>query len=809
MESLALDGYEIIEKLAEGGMGVVVKARQVSLDRIVAIKTLSQRYTEDKEYVERFRQEARAAAKLKYHGIVQVYEAGEKNGHYYFVMEFVDGYSIGDWLDSKEKMQEENALQVAKAVAMALDYAWQEAKLIHRDVKPDNILIDKDGTVKILDLGLAKYVGHMRRSTAITSPGLAMGTPNYCSPDQISAMEDIDFRADIYSLGAVLYHMVTGVMPFEEGKGFEAMIKHVTEYLDDPQRVNPKISTPCAWLIEKMMMKRREDRHQSWSNVIEDIVLVQRKRTPASPFPKKGGSTVKRREARDAERRASEAKEKPIVIPRKSKSAASRSRSVLMTKKKSKAPLVVNFLLLLLIGVIVYFLWAHEAIKDDITEKKIDFLQKANQEENNQTAVISEKSRSDKRILPERRAVLAVPLSKVTAEQPEKNYGGSNKKDDPLNIIENDLVTLSIGDKERLRYEKVRSDYNKTIKEILAANRSWKFDRSIELLDAWKNSSEIEEFDKKIAVNKRRIKLMRRLFASLDSKSEKIKGVIVYPRKNIQGKILNIKDGELAVLCQMGGTGEAQLKVNIFDLDLADIINIHKAAYPERKLENSVAILLSQGKYDVASLSLVLVKEGGKDVVDLHAWLSEWREIENIDLQKNDDNKREQFAEDQMNNIEFRAALRLPREVRPSPLLVTAQKLSTEVQSRKEELVATEKISLNVEVKNTKANEYKEIIIYYFIFSSDPDNGNIECVATGQKDIPSIVGEETQQFITKTVRFIYTTQDSYKAGSRFYGYALLVTKKSGARERVINEIYKPDNIKEYLSTVDLSLQNNI
>jgi len=251
MEEFSLPGYEILEKLGQGGMGTVYKARQESLDRLVAIKTLSPLHTQDEEYVNRFQQEARAAGKLKYHGIVQVHEAGNHEGTYYFIMEYVGGYSVGEWLVTRGKLPEDHALKIAKAVSLALEYAWEEGRIIHRDVKPDNILIDDDGTIKISDLGLAKIVDASKDAAITACANLTMGTPNYCSPEQINAEETIDFRADIYSLGAVLYHMLTDIIPFAGTEGVAAMVKHVTDHIEDPQIVDPNISSGSAWLIEK------------------------------------------------------------------------------------------------------------------------------------------------------------------------------------------------------------------------------------------------------------------------------------------------------------------------------------------------------------------------------------------------------------------------------------------------------------------------------------------------------------------------------------------------------------------------------
>ena len=160
-----LPGFEILEKLGEGGMATVWKARQLSLDRIVAIKVMSSVLAEDADDVERFQAEARSAAKLKDQGIVQVYDADAHNGMYYFVMEFVAGYSVGDWIRRSGAIDESDILLVAESVAAALAHAWEKESIVHCDIKPDNVMIDGDGTVKVADLGLARSISAASSST--------------------------------------------------------------------------------------------------------------------------------------------------------------------------------------------------------------------------------------------------------------------------------------------------------------------------------------------------------------------------------------------------------------------------------------------------------------------------------------------------------------------------------------------------------------------------------------------------------------------------------------------------------------------
>jgi hypothetical protein len=259
-----LSGFEILEKAGEGGMAVVWKARQLSLDRVVAIKVLPPRCAREVSDVVRFQAEARAAASLKHPGIVQIYDASVEDGVYYFVMEYVAGYTVGAWLRRKGVLQESDALTVAECVADALGYAWRTAGIIHCDIKPDNVMVDADGTVKVADLGLARS---LRALASETGDDEIMGTPSYCAPEQARGERRLDCRTDIYALGAMLYHMVTGHRMFE-GLDEEAIMDlQVTSDPEDPAVLNPSLSAGICRLLAVMLAKDPRDRFRDWDEV--------------------------------------------------------------------------------------------------------------------------------------------------------------------------------------------------------------------------------------------------------------------------------------------------------------------------------------------------------------------------------------------------------------------------------------------------------------------------------------------------------------------------------------------------------------
>lgn len=272
-----IPGYQILGKLGAGAMATTFKARQLSLDRLVAIKVLPRRLSENADYVERFYKEGRAAAKLNHANIAQAFDVGEAGGYHYFVMEYVEGTSLGDQLEEGRVFTEAEALRVIIQVARALEHAHGQG-LIHRDVKPKNIMITPDGTVKLVDMGLARAVGDAK--TAQAEAGKAYGTPYYISPEQIRGEVDIDFRADIYSLGATLYHLVTGVVPFEGPTPTAVMHKHLREPLTPPDHINTSLSSGLGEVVEFMMAKDRSRRYASTADLLLDLESIARGEPP-------------------------------------------------------------------------------------------------------------------------------------------------------------------------------------------------------------------------------------------------------------------------------------------------------------------------------------------------------------------------------------------------------------------------------------------------------------------------------------------------------------------------------------------------
>jgi len=301
-EAITIPGYEILLKIGEGSTSTIWRARQESLDREVAIKVLKPQLVGEEDEVQAFLREARAVAKLKSPNIIKVYDVGQYEDTLYIVMECVNGHPLTTLLDLGDPIIQKRALAITLAVAQALADAWNAEKIIHRDIKPDNIIIEKGGGVKIADLGLSGIVD-AKGGLVDETPGLIVGTPNYMSPEQANASESVSFTSDMYSLGAVLYHMVTGQIPFAGREVQEVLQAQIEEQLPFPQDINPDVTPPCAQLIARLMMKDPRQRYPDWQSAMNDIaklaegkiIVVKPLAGAGSTIAAKGGSTPRKK----------------------------------------------------------------------------------------------------------------------------------------------------------------------------------------------------------------------------------------------------------------------------------------------------------------------------------------------------------------------------------------------------------------------------------------------------------------------------------------------------------------------------------
>lgn len=261
--------YELLEKIGEGGMSLVFKARCNKLNRFVAVKILKKEFCNNADIVEKFKGEATAIATLSDNNIVNILDVGTQGDMNYIVMEYVNGKTLKDVIKQVGKMNYETAISVAIQIAKALDCAHRN-KIIHRDVKPQNILVTSDGVMKVTDFGIAKST----TSSTITNTSTIMGSAHYLSPEQAKG-SFIDCRTDLYSLGVVIYEMVTGALPFEADTAVTIALKHLQEEVVPPKNINSKIPDSLNKLILKAMQKDPNKRYQSAKEMIRDLQKIK------------------------------------------------------------------------------------------------------------------------------------------------------------------------------------------------------------------------------------------------------------------------------------------------------------------------------------------------------------------------------------------------------------------------------------------------------------------------------------------------------------------------------------------------------
>lgn len=314
---MIIPGYEIIAKLGEGGSATVWKARQISLNRVVAIKLVADQKLENYKIIDRFRLEAESAARLNHPGIIQAYDMVEHGSFAFLVMEYVDGKSLDEILLRDKCLSPGEVIDLAAQVAEAMDYAWETARLVHCDIKPGNLLIDDTFRAKIADLGVSRILGSTSENL---DRDMIIGTPYYSSPEQAAA-QLLDARSDVYSLGATLYHALTGHIPFGSDDIETALLRHGTDRIPDPVDIDRTVPVNLVWLLEKMMMRDPDARQNDWKELIRDIKNLRMGQPPAGCPVDPGLSTIDRSPYRPLP------KQKSILIKKKAGAKSARISS--------------------------------------------------------------------------------------------------------------------------------------------------------------------------------------------------------------------------------------------------------------------------------------------------------------------------------------------------------------------------------------------------------------------------------------------------------------------------------------------------
>ena len=263
--------YEIIEEIGIGGMATVYKARDRILNRFVAVKVLKSEFSNDSEFIKRFQVEAQSAASLSHQNIVSVYDVGNDDGKHYIVMELIEGKTLKDVITENKKLPWQDAVKIAAQIASGLNQAHKN-HIIHRDIKPHNIIITKDGVAKVTDFGIAKAVSN----STINAFGSTIGSVHYFSPEHARGGYT-DEKSDIYSLGVVLYEMVTGKLPFEDETPVAVALKHLHDEPKSPINLSPDIPQSLNDIILKAMQKEVANRYPSAQAMYTDLTKILRR----------------------------------------------------------------------------------------------------------------------------------------------------------------------------------------------------------------------------------------------------------------------------------------------------------------------------------------------------------------------------------------------------------------------------------------------------------------------------------------------------------------------------------------------------
>lgn len=257
--------YELLARVGGGGMAIVYKALDQLLNRHVAIKVLRQQFVGDEEFIRRFRREAQSAASLSHPNVVSIYDVGQEDEVHYIVMEYVEGYNLNEIIKEKAPLQVEESMRIASQICDALDHAHHNG-IIHRDIKPHNILIGKNGRVKVTDFGIARAV----TSSDITQTGSVIGSVHYFSPEHAKGVSQGE-KSDLYSLGIVIYQMLTNQLPFLGESPISVALKHLQEQVTDPRLSNPMIPQSVENIILKALRKNPDERYQSAKEMLKDL----------------------------------------------------------------------------------------------------------------------------------------------------------------------------------------------------------------------------------------------------------------------------------------------------------------------------------------------------------------------------------------------------------------------------------------------------------------------------------------------------------------------------------------------------------
>ncbi len=332
--------YRVVRKLGGGGMADVYLCEDLTLGRHVAVKVLLQRYLSDPTFVERFRREAKAAAGLNQQNLVSIYDWGELDGTYYIVMEYVEGETLKDLIRRRERLSGNESVNITMQLLAAVDFAHRSG-IVHRDIKPQNVMIDRDGTCKVMDFGIARA-----GDSGMTEAGSILGTAQYLAPEQAKGYP-VDERSDLYSVGVVLYEMLTGTVPFKGDSAVTVALKHVNEAPREPAELVPGLPYSLNQIVLKAMAKDPVDRYQSAAEFARDLRAAREGGPVQAAAFDAGGERTRVMAAGMAGTAGGETAMQTSVL----------DQPMPPRRKKSRWPLILVLLLLAIIAAVAVGLW--------------------------------------------------------------------------------------------------------------------------------------------------------------------------------------------------------------------------------------------------------------------------------------------------------------------------------------------------------------------------------------------------------------------------------------------------------------------
>lgn len=515
LRDLLTSKYEILEKIGEGGMGVVYKAKQRSMDRTVALKVLTSKYASRPKFVQRFIDEARAAGRLNHPNIIQVHDVDSENGIHYFSMEFIDGGTCLQMLRARQRMPPGEALEIIRLTARALQYA-HENRLIHRDVKPDNIMLGENNLVKLADLGISKSFDEAEDESRAKQ---IVGTPHYMAPEAARGAR-IDHRSDIYSLGVTLYHLLAGSPPLS-GKSANDVIKAKLKETPPPLgETCPELPAALCQLVDTMMAPHPEGRQESMAAVITAIDRIQEIDGMQPDLPSGGETLMLRRFASgeetggDSKPSASAPRDADDAITTGAARPPSARRSTARTRQQ--APAALRYALIavaLALGALVA-LQVSKMIDRSMAEEQSDDAELP-EESTGPTPdeIATQRAEEERRAheeLRQRQAGQASALGRRLDRSPDE---------DGLRAIQRDLEQLSAEAVEELRprIEELQDRLNQQLDATLARTEQEAFRRVSEEIDTLRAAHDYDAALRRLAAfTVRRSEDVQRRVASLE-----------------------------------------------------------------------------------------------------------------------------------------------------------------------------------------------------------------------------------------------------------------------------------------------------